>query len=351
MNNKSVKLSIIIPHYNGSKILIECLESLNNCSYDNLEILVVDNGSIDDSLELVNKKFPRIKVVTSDKNRGYAGGCNLGAKFAKGDYLLFLNNDTIHEIGWLEPLVEKLDEDINISSVQPKILNYYHKNNFDYAGASGGELDLFVFPFSRGRIFDTIEVDDGQYDDSAEIFWASGTGFITRKSTFEIVGGFDEVLFAHMEEIDYHWRCHLMGLSVWVEPKSLIYHMGGKTLSYESPRKTYLNHRNSILLMLTNFSFFLAVSFIIPRVILELISVFRYLLMGQLKHAFAQIKALIWILFHPHTIVIRRFKSWTLRKVSDIEILKKIHTKSIVWQYFVKRLKTYSGLMGLNNGV
>ena len=344
MINNIIKLSIIIPHYNGIKILTECLDSLHNCSYKNLEILVVDNGSTDNSIEIAKEKFSDVNFIYSSKNRGYAGGCNYGVKFTKGEYLLFLNNDTIHEFNWIEPLIEKLEKNQNISSVQPKILNYDNRDKFDYAGGSGGELDFLVYPFSKGRIFDSIEFDCGQYDKSTEIFWASGTGFITRKSIFNLIGGFDEVLFAHMEEIDYHWRSHLMGFSVYVEPKSIIYHMGGRTLAYNSPEKTYLNHRNSLLLMLTNFSIPLSTFLIFPRLLLEFTSIFRYILMGRLKHSFAQLRAILWILFNLHVLVIRRFKTWQLRTISDKQVLKKMYSKSIVWQYFVRNLKTYSNL-------
>jgi GT2 family glycosyltransferase len=311
-----------------------------------MEILVVDNYSTDDSIKTVNEKFPAVEIITSDRNRGYAGGCNFGAQFAKGEYLLFLNNDTIHHKNWLEPLIQKLDDDKNISSAQPKILNYDERQIFDYAGASGGHMDIFTYPFSRGRVFDTIEIDEGQYNDSTEIFWASGTAFITRKSIFETVGGFDETLFAHMEEIDYHWRCHLMGNTVWVEPKSVIHHMGGATLAYGSPEKTYLNHRNSILLMLTNYSFFVSIYLFLPRLVMEFLSLLKYTFTGKLTHAWAQLRALGWILIHPHIIGSRRWKSWKLRTVKDSEILKKLHTQSIVWQYFAQQLKTYDQLKG-----
>ena len=346
MNTRTVQISIIIPHYNGSKIIIECLSSLKMSKYRNYEILIVDNGSTDDSIELINKNFSEVNVVKSDINLGYAGGCNLGAKSAKGKYLLFLNNDTIQNKNWLEPLITKLEGNNNISSVQPKILNYYNKQNFDYAGGSGGYLDIFIYPFSRGRVFDTIEQDNGQYEDSTRIFWASGTGFITRKSIFESVGGFDETLFAHMEEIDYHWRCHLMGHSVWVEPKSYIYHMGGSTLAYNSSKKTYLNHRNSLLLLLTNYSFLLSIYLLLPRLVMEIISLFKYLFTFKINHFWAQIKALIWIIFHPHTIIRRRLQAWKLRRVKDSEIFDKMYPQSIVWQYFVKQLKTYNQLKG-----
>jgi GT2 family glycosyltransferase len=346
VKNISIKLSIIIPHFNGTKILTKCLESLSKCTYKDVEILVVDNGSTDDSINAVKKKFSTVEIITSDTNRGYAGGCNFGAESANGEYLLFLNNDTIHQKDWLEPLIQKLDDDVSISSVQPKILNYHEQKNFDYAGASGGYMDIFTYPFSRGRVFDTIEEDSGQYDDSVEIFWASGTAFITRKLVFEIVGGFDETLFAHMEEIDYHWRCHLMGYSVWVEPKSVIHHMGGATLAYGSPEKTYLNHRNSILLMLTNYSFFVSIYLFVPRLVMEVLSLLKYAFSSKLNHAWAQLRALWWILVHPHIIGPRRWKTWKLRKVKDSEILKKLHPQSIVWQYFAQQLKTYDQLKG-----
>ena len=346
MKNISIKLSIIIPHFNGTKILTKCLESLSKCTYKDVEILVVDNGSTDDSINAVKKKFSTVEIITSDTNRGYAGGCNFGAESANGEYLLFLNNDTIHQKDWLEPLIQKLDDDVSISSVQPKILNYHEQKNFDYAGASGGYMDIFTYPFSRGRVFDTIEEDSGQYDDSVEIFWASGTAFITRKLVFEIVGGFDETLFAHMEEIDYHWRWHLMGHSVWVEPKSVIHHMGGATLAYGSPEKTYLNHRNSILLMLTNYSFFVSIYLFVPRLVMEVLSLLKYAFSSKLNHAWAQLRALWWILVHPHIIGPRRWKTWKLRKVKDSEILKKLHPQSIVWQYFAQQLKTYDQLKG-----
>jgi GT2 family glycosyltransferase len=313
-----------------------------------MEILVVDNGSTDDSIKMVRRKFPNVEIITSDRNRGYAGGCNFGVQSAKGEYLLFLNNDTIHAKNWLESLIQKLDVDKKISSVQPKILNYHERKNFDYAGASGGHMDIFTYPFSRGRVFDMIEIDKGQYDDSAEIFWASGTAFITRKSIFEMAGGFDETLFAHMEEIDYHWRCHLMGNSVWVEPKSVIYHMGGETLAYGSPEKTYLNHRNSLLLMLTNYSFFVSIYLFVPRLVMEILSLLKYLISAKPNHAWAQLRALVWILVHPHIIGPRRWRSWKLRTVKDSAILKKLHTQSIVWQYFIQQLKTYDQLKGVN---
>ena len=243
-------VSVIIPHYNNSKILIECINSLTKSTFKNIEIIVVDNASSDSSCDEVINNFPDVIIKKSEVNLGYAGGCNVGAQIAKGKYLLFLNNDTIISEYCIEKLVSKLEQNSKISSVQPKIINIDNQSYFEYAGASGGFIDYLVFPFTRGRIFDTIEKDNKQYDSPIKIFWASGAGFLTRKDVFEKVSGFDNDLFAHMEEIDYHWKCHLINCEVWVNPEAVLYHHGGKTLPMDSAKKLYLNHRNSMILFL-----------------------------------------------------------------------------------------------------
>ena len=173
-------------------------------------------------------------------------------------------------------MLQVLKSNPEVSAAQPKIKNYYDRKKFDYAGGCGGEMDILGFPYTRGRIFNTIETDTGQYDSTQEIFWASGTAFMTRKSIFFKACRFDDTLFAHMEEIDYHWKCHLMGYKVMSAPESVIYHMGGKTLDYQSPYKTYLNHRNSFLLLLTNYSIPMAAYLFFPRLVLEIFSGILY---------------------------------------------------------------------------
>ena len=209
-------VSIIVPHWNGIDIIAECLDSLHEATYPNIEIIVVDNNSTDDSVNYICNNFKNVIIFENDQNEGYAGGCNRGAEIAKGKYLLFLNNDTIHKSNWIEPLVQLLDKNTNIAAVQPKILNYYQKNLFDYAGGAGGMMDFLVFPFARGRIFNKQEIDEDQYNSKQEIFWSSGTAFLVRKDVFEEVKGFDELFFAHMEEIDLCWRFHLMGYEVLI---------------------------------------------------------------------------------------------------------------------------------------
>ena len=341
----SSRISVIIPHYNNKDILYNCIYSLHKATYNNYQIIVVDNNSTDNSVEEVKKSFPAIKILKSKKNLGYAGGCNIGAEVAKSDYLLFLNNDTVHNHDFIEPLVKLLDDNPSIASVQPKIMNM-DKKHFDYAGASGGYIDYLVFPYSRGRIFNSIEQDHNQYNDKKEIFWASGACFLTRKSIFDSLGGFDEKLFAHMEEIDFHWKIHMINMSVYVEPKSIIYHKGGATLNYKSSQKLYLNHRNSLILLLTNYSLSLSLYLFPIKIILEIISSIKELLCFRLINFFNHYKAILWIIFNFNFLVKRRKKNKMIRKISDKILFEKdlILSRSIVYLYFILRIKKYSDL-------
>ena len=304
----------------------------------------MDNGSEDQSVKMVRSDFPDVKIIESKKNLGYAGGCNLGAAAAASPYLLFLNNDTVQHPDWLSPLVETMETDPDISSVQPRIRNYNQQEYFDYAGAAGGKMDILVFPFARGRIFDTVEKDEGQYDDRREIFWASGTAFITRREVFEEIGGFDESMFAHMEEIDYHWRCRLAGYRVLVEPESIVLHHGATTLPPSSPFKTYLNHRNSLLLLLTNYNPINSVFLLIPRMLLQVISLIKDLVEFKFDHAGAQIKAIFWLMVNPSVILSRRRKTRQIRQVEDHEIMLSMFSGSIVWEYYIRKRRTYTQL-------
>ena len=195
-------VSIIIPHWNGIDILSECIDSLNNTEYSNFEIIVVDNNSSDESVKWLKANHPKIKIIENDKNYGYAGGCNRGINNSKGDYIVFLNNDTIHKKDWLSNLVTFMNKHPDCAAVQPKILNYYERDKFDYAGGAGGHMDILCYPFARGRLFLEQEIDNNQYDDDAPCFWASGTAIMVRKEFFLEVEKFDENFFAHMEEID-----------------------------------------------------------------------------------------------------------------------------------------------------
>ena len=344
-----ISISIIIPHYNNSKILVECINSIYKSTFKNLEIIVVDNGSTDSSCEIISNTFPNVVIQKSNTNLGYAGGCNLGSKIANGKYLLFMNNDTVIEKECIEKLLFKLESDKRISSVQPKIVNITNQLYFDYAGASGGFIDYLVFPFARGRIFNLIEKDKSQYQNSIKIFWASGACFLTRKEVFKKVGRFDSSLFAHMEEIDYHWKCHLADYDVWVEPKGVLYHYGGLTLKMDSPKKTYLNHRNSLILLLSNYSLIRSILFFIIRLPLEFISSLKDLLNLRLMHFINHYIALFWIIFNFRFINRRRNFIKRIRVVKDEDIFNKniILNKSIVISYFLFRLKKFKDLKWL----
>ena len=333
------KASIIIPHHNGERILLRCLESLFKHTDNNHEFIIVDNASSDNSIQAAKDKFNDIKIISSDINLGYAGACNMGASEAKNDYLIFLNNDTELTQNWLDPLIKSLNNK-QISSVQPKIKSLKNKGFFDYAGASGGYMDIFCYPFCRGRIFNTIEKDTLQYESEKDIFWASGTAFATRKEVFLKVGMFDLKLFAHMEEIDYHWRSQMLGYKIIVNPKSIIYHEGGQTLSYQSSQKTYLNHRNSLIIFFSNHRLSLVLLLFFPRIILHLISTIFDVICLRLNHAYAQLKALSWILLNIFYIIKKR-RNNNNNQIDNYK-LRGLFKGSIVINYFLFNRKHYS---------
>ena len=337
-------ISVIIPHGNGIDILSECLDSLKASTYPFFEIIVSDNASSDGSQSWLKSHHPDISLLENDANYGYAGGCNLGARIAKGSILVFLNNDTIQDPDWLNHLALSLITDESAVAVQPKILNYYQRDLFDYAGGSGGFMDVLGFPFARGRIFLDQEKDLGQYDDSRQIFWASGTAICVWKDAYEKAGGFEESFFAHMEEIDLCWKFHLMGKRVYVEPKSVVYHKNAVSLPMQSHWKYYLNHRNSLLMVLGNYSFPLSIYFFTMRFVLEWVAFFYAFTKFDFNHMTAIIRSLIWILFHPHIIIKKRKNIRRLRKIKDKHFLNQLHKGSIVFSHYLFGKKKFNEL-------
>ena len=344
MTDSQPIVSIIIPHWNGIDVLSECIESLKKSTLPSFEIIVSDNASSDGSQAWIKENHPDIILLENDKNYGYAGGCNYGSDIAKGEFLLFLNNDTIQNPNWLQPLVDRMKSDESIAALQPKILNYYNRKIFDYAGGSGGHLDLFCFPFARGRVFLEQEKDTGQYDDAQKCFWASGTAMLVRKKTFFAAGKFDETFFAHMEEIDLCWRFHAMGLDIWSEPESIVFHKNAVSMPMYSHQKYYLNHRNAQLMLLGNYSLLLALYLGFIRFILELIACVYAMVKLDWNHVTGIIRAFWWLLFHPHRIWQKRKRFKKLREVKDNDIMKKMLKKSIVMEHFIKRIKVYSDI-------
>ena len=329
-------VSIIIPHYNGGDLLYNCIDSIyGSIVLKDFEIIVVDNGSTDNSINRVKNNFQDVKIISSNSNLGYSGGCNLGATHASGKYLLFLNNDTEHSNEWIEKLVYFLDSNQNIAAVQPKILNIHNKKLFDYAGGAGGFIDKFCFPFAQGRIFHTLEEDHNQYNNPSRIFWASGAAFMIRSNIFKTLKGFDKIYFAYMEEIDLCWRAQAMGYKIYSVPDSFVYHYGKQTIKENTIKSHYLNHRNSWILFFKNSFTFDYGILIIKRLILDWMALAYSVMTLDIRRFVAILFAQIWILFFATKII-------QIRKNNHIVQLDNIYDKSIAIDYFFKGKKYFS---------
>lgn len=242
------RLSVVILNWNGRRHLERYLPSVVAHTEGDAEVVVADNGSTDDSLQWLRLNYPDVRVIRLDRNYGFAGGYNRALREVESEYVLLLNSDVEVTVGWWQPLVEVLDTESDVAAVAPKLLADMERTKFEYAGAAGGFIDYLGYPFCRGRILSNVEEDRGQYDNRRDIFWASGAAMCCRREVFESLGGFDEDFFAHMEEIDLQWRMQLAGWRIVVEPKSVVYHLGGGTLPASS-RKIFLNHRNNLAML------------------------------------------------------------------------------------------------------
>ena len=341
MTDSTPIVSIIIPHWNGIDVLSECIDSLKGSTFDSFEIIVSDNASSDGSQAWIVENHPDVILLENDNNYGYAGGCNRGVNVAKGEFILFLNNDTIQNPNWLDPLIDRMKGDESIAAIQPKILNYYDRKIFDYAGGSGGHLDLFCFPFARGRVFLNQEEYLGQYDNAKRCFWASGTAMIVRKDLFKAAGKFDETFFAHMEEIDLCWRFQAMGYEVWAEPRSVVYHKNAVSLPMHTHRKYYLNHRNSLLMLFGNYSIPVAFYVGFIRLILEFTALGYAIVKMDWNHVTGILRSLGWILIHPITILRKRSRFNQIRKMRDRDIMGAMTKTSVVLAHYLSGKKTY----------
>jgi hypothetical protein len=298
---------------------------------------MVDNNSSDDSVQYVKANYPEVHIVKNEKNLGFAGGCNIGVKSANGEYLVILNNDTTQEKHWLSQLVKFMEEHPSVGVAQPKLLNAKEPTIFDYSGAAGGFMDKYAFPFARGRIYDSVEEDHGQYNTPIPIFWASGTACILRKEIVAQIGLFDETFFAHMEEIDFNWRVHLSGWDIWSVPQSVIYHHSGFTLPPESPFKKYLNHRNSLYMLLANYSFYHLICKGFQRLLLDMGALVFTLLQKEFDRSRAILQSWGWIMTHPNKIWAKRRIVRKIRELSDSEMKEKLYQASIALEYFLFR--------------
>ena len=276
--------AVVILNWNGTEHLRRFLPSVVRTTPAWAEVVVADNGSTDGSVEMLGREFPEVRVVRLDRNYGFAGGYNRAIAQVEADYCVLLNSDVETTEGWLEPLVGRLDADPTVAAVAPKLLSYMQRDMFEYAGASGGFIDWFGYPFCRGRVLQCVEQDKGQYDDPRDVFWATGAAFCCRADLFRQLGGFDADFFAHMEEIDLCWRMQLAGYRIRIEPRSRVYHLGGGTLASTSPSKVYYNHRNNLAMLYKCATPCQRIVVALVRPWLDLMAAVSYLLQGRTAH-------------------------------------------------------------------
>lgn len=329
-----MKVAIVILNWNGKALLEQFLPSVISFS-TGADIYVADNASTDDSVVFLKKHFPQINIIQNSINGGYAKGYNDALKHIEADVFCLLNSDVEVTKNWLSPIQETFINEPNTVIIQPKILDQKNKDYFEYAGAAGGFIDKFGYPYCRGRIFNTIEKNEGQYNDIIDVFWTSGACLFVRSDIYKTLGGFDEAFFAHMEEIDFCWRAKNLGFDVKYVGTSTIYHVGGATLSNTSPKKTYLNFRNSLYTLVKNASgniFYL----VFVRLVLDGIAGVKFLLELKPRHSFAIIKAHFTFYGHLNTLLKQR-KSLNKRT-------KYYSQKSIVWSYFILKKRYFKSL-------
>ena len=333
-----MKIIVAILNYNGKNWLEQFLPTVIAKSSE-AEIVVIDNASNDDSISFLNAKFPSIQIVINTKNHGFAGGYNEGLKELEADYFILLNSDVEVTNNWIMPVINLLEESDDIVAAQPKVLAFNNKKHFEHAGAAGGMMDKFGYPFCRGRIFNHTEEDLGQFNDNKEVFWATGACLFIKASTFKVQNGFDASYFAHMEEIDLCWRIKNSGGKIYYCSKSTVYHVGGGTLNYMSPFKTYLNFKNSLFTLHKNYDGFLF-SIIFTRLILDGIAAIKFLVGGEFKNIWSIIKAH----FHYYKQIPTLNKQRRSIKKQKYKLMIGVYKKSIVWQFFGLKKNKYSDL-------
>lgn len=335
------KTAIVILNWNGVKMLTRFLPNVLDYSRDEATVYVADNASTDNSLEVLKRHFPEVKIIVLEKNWGFAEGYNKALEQIEAKYYVLLNSDVEVPHHWLTPLIEFMDNHPDTAACQPKLLSEKNRDAFEYAGACGGFIDRYGYPFCRGRVFETVENDNGQYDYATEVFWATGACMVVRADDFKRSGGFDARFFAHNEEIDLCWRLRLSGRKIYCIPDSFVYHIGGGTLPKNNPMKTYLNFRNNLTMLYKNLPDEELHRVMRIRVFLDYVAAFQALLSGRRgdfkailngRKAFKQ-----WL---PEYREIRK-KIQNSRKEENIT---GIYGHSILWQYYAKGHKKFSDL-------
>ena len=334
------EISVIILNYNTKDLLEKLLPSVLSSTYENFRVVVADNGSSDGSVSLVKEKFDSVEIIEISTNKGFAGGYNHVISEISTEYLVLLNSDVEVEKDWLEPLVDLAISNPEVGAIQPKIKSFYNRDFFEYAGAAGGFIDIFAYPFCRGRLFDVLEKDKGQYEEPIEVFWATGAAFFIKQEVFLKIGGLDEDFFAHMEEIDLCWRIKNAGFKNYVVPKSVVYHIGGGTLAEGSKTKFYLNFRNSLMMLTKNLRGKDMWILVFRFFVLDYLSILKFIRDGR-AYLVAQV-------FRAQIDFIKSFrKIWYKRakKNKSIMHLSGVYHKSLVFQFFVRGHKKYIDLL------
>lgn len=339
MKTSYPSVAIAILNWNGQKFLEKLLPELRTLSYPSYKVYIIDNNSTDDSVNFVGESHPEVEVISLDSNYGFAGGYNRGFEQLHEDFFLMMNSDVEVPENFLEPMVEMMQQDEKIAIIQPKLLALLQKDTLEHGGAAGGLIDMLGYPFCRGRLFETTEVDRGQYASAAEIFWASGACSLIRKEAYRTVGGMYDYYFMHSEEIDLCWRVISQGYKIMYCPDSFIYHLGGGTLAYKSPRKTYFNFRNNIIMCFRNSPWYVNLWLLPLRVGLDVLAALVFLV----KEDSANSKAVF--------VAYRDFIRWLIQEKNKFPKKKKsllsipvVYKRSIVWQHYVKEVKYYTEL-------
>ena len=327
-----MKIAVVILNWNGTKLLEQFLPSVVKYSPE-ADIYVADNASTDDSISYVKAFFPTVQIIKNDSNLGFAEGYNEALKHIDSEIYALVNSDIEVTENWLKPILQTFENEPKTAIIQPKILDFKRKEYFEYAGAAGGFMDKYGYMFCRGRIFETLEKDTGQYDDNCELFWASGACFFIRSCVYKELKGFDPDFFAHQEEIDLCWRAFNKGHLIKYNSQSVVYHVGGATLQQGNPMKTFLNFRNSLLMMVKNLPKNMLVPVVFMRIVLDGIAGIQFLLQGKFKH----FRAIVRAHFAFYSLIPQNYE-----KRENFQSTKYYKTKSIVYLYFIRKIKVFN---------
>lgn len=334
-------VAIVILNWNGKNYLEKFLPFINLTTYGNYKVIVADNGSTDDSVSFLQTNYPSVELIRLPANYGFAGGYNMALKEVEADYFVLLNSDVEVTANWLEPIIALLEANELNAACQPKLLSYNARNCFEYAGAAGGWVDLYGYPFARGRIFNICEEDHGQYNDTQQIFWASGAALVIRSSIYKELGGFDEYFFAHQEEIDLCWRIHLKGYKIFCCTESIVYHVGGGTLPRSNSKKTFLNFRNNHILLAKNLPWKEKIWKIPFRILLDQVSAIKGLLNGDGGYFVAILKA-HWAFYY--WIIFGKSKN-SLKTGTALKCLPGVYKGNVAWAHFARQKKLFSEIV------